>query len=518
MAVNYGIFYFDGLNFSSATSVYSNAGLTVLAADGFYAQNGIVRQQLNGLLLNAQSCESCGVDCGSGISASFSGNGYFNADINVANSTGAVVIYFYMGSSIPDGVNASFNNVNYNKLTCFNNHNGVTLIDCNRNTNLDYSGVNNQPATGTNFTLVGNDRGSSVCGTYNNVAEYNLTGTTYVATGGTRTLTIINNMVGCATDASSPSSPVFTMVVPKTSQSLTTVNVEVFAPLTGTVFKWEILCPVALPTFKGSALQNTTDCTSGDIDYYFARNAQGTSTPFTKDTNTTPNIGNFVYTDSDGATALNNTAALKYIIINSTTALGIRNGVVVSSAACTNTGGFTSFQASLNTSQSLICDGGNPPAANQTYYHNGSAILPVNGDTVYTDAAGNTVLSSGTYFLNTNGALNNFMTIALAGAASTGSCTPPTQTFFISTRLGSCNGFCNGNYLISLERGTTNNHAYPSVTTGDVIAGSSLQAGWYAYAASSTNTSTGTFQIMELDSNNTITTIATCDSGSCVLP
>ena len=152
MAVNYGIFYFDGINFSSATSVYSNQALTTLAADGYYAQNGIVRQQLNGVLLNAQSCTSCGVDCGSGISANFSGTGFFNADINVANSVGAVVIYAYMTGTIPDGIQATFNNVAYNKLTCFNNHNGVTLIDCDRNTNLDYAGVNNQPATSTNFT------------------------------------------------------------------------------------------------------------------------------------------------------------------------------------------------------------------------------------------------------------------------------------------------------------------------------------------------------------------------------
>ena len=51
MAVNYGIFYFDGINFSSATSVFSNPALTTLAADGYYAQNGIVRQQLNGCII-----------------------------------------------------------------------------------------------------------------------------------------------------------------------------------------------------------------------------------------------------------------------------------------------------------------------------------------------------------------------------------------------------------------------------------------------------------------------------------
>jgi len=523
MAVNYGTFYFDGLNFSSAISVYSDAALTTLAADGYYAQNGIVRQQLNGVLLNAQPCTSCGVDCGSGISASFSGNGYFSADINVANSVGAVVVYFYLGAVIPDGVQGTFNNVTYNKLTCFNNHNGVTLIDCDRNTNLDYSGVNNQPATGTNFTLVGNDRGASSCGTYNNITEYNLVGTNYVATGGTRSFTIVNNMVGCATDASSPSSPVFTLVIPKTDVTLTNVNVEIFAPFSGTFFTWEILCPTALPSFTGSALQDNTNCSSPTTTYYFARNAQGTSSPFTKDTNTTPNIGNFVYTDDSGATALNNTSALRYVIINSTTALGIRNGVVVSSAACANTGGFTAFQSSASTSVSAVCDGGTTPPVTQTFYHDGTGVgpggvYPTTGDTVYSDSAGSSTLSSGTYFLYSSGGTSNYMTIGVGGSCTAVNCTPPSTVFFMSGVANSCNAFCNSNYLISSERGTTNNDAYADVAEQDIIAGSSLTPGWYAYAASSTNTNTGTFKLMQVDSNNQITTIAVCQQGACAVP
>ena len=55
----------------------------------------------------------------------------------------------------------------------------------------------------------------------------------------------------------------------------------------------------------------------------------------------------------------------------------------------------------------------------------------------------------------------------------------------------------------------------PTLIIGDVIAGSSLSAGWYAYAATSTNTNTGTFRIMQVDSNNTITSLAECDSGVC---
>jgi glucokinase len=39
-----------------ASAVYTDAALTTLAADGYYSQGGIVRQQLNGVLLNATDC------------------------------------------------------------------------------------------------------------------------------------------------------------------------------------------------------------------------------------------------------------------------------------------------------------------------------------------------------------------------------------------------------------------------------------------------------------------------------
>ena len=58
-----GIYYFNGTSFSTASAIYTNAALTTLAPDGFYSNAGIVRQQLNGILLNAQSCDTCAVSC-----------------------------------------------------------------------------------------------------------------------------------------------------------------------------------------------------------------------------------------------------------------------------------------------------------------------------------------------------------------------------------------------------------------------------------------------------------------------
>lgn len=327
MAVNYGTYYFDGVNFSQATALYTNATLSTLAPDGWYSQNGIVRQQLSGILLNAQPCDACTVPCGAGISASFSGNGHFNADVDLANSTGAAVIYAYLTTSIPDGIIANYNSVNYNRLTCNNNHNGVTLTEQN-GTTVDYAGLNNQ---GTNLpTYCGNNTQNPV-GTFNNVTDYNYVNPSgYQTAGTTRNFTVVNTQVGTTGNGS----PVFTMVIPKTVTTVTNCNVQIFAPLGGTAFQWEIRCPAALPSFQGSALQANNDCAADSATYYFVRNATGTTAPFTVDTNTSPEIGNFVFTDPNGATYINDTNTIKYIITGGTSAIGIRNGVVVSIGSC----------------------------------------------------------------------------------------------------------------------------------------------------------------------------------------
>ena len=52
-------FYLDAPSLSSASVVYSNATLTTVAADGYYSDGSIVRQQSSGLLLPQTTCPSC---------------------------------------------------------------------------------------------------------------------------------------------------------------------------------------------------------------------------------------------------------------------------------------------------------------------------------------------------------------------------------------------------------------------------------------------------------------------------
>ena len=112
----------------------------------------------------------------------------------------------------------------------------------------------------------------------------------------------------------------------------------------------------------------------------------------------------------------------------------------------------------------------------------------------------------------------NYINVAAAGATTKATCVLPTTVIFMSAVGISCNVFCNSNYLINTQRATTNNDAYADVNVGDTISGSTLAAGWYAYAATNTNTNSGTFKIMQLNSSNQIQTLAVCNGNACALP
>ena len=49
------LYYLDGSTLSDSTAVYTDVGLTICAADGFYADGTIVRELSSCLLLPAQA-------------------------------------------------------------------------------------------------------------------------------------------------------------------------------------------------------------------------------------------------------------------------------------------------------------------------------------------------------------------------------------------------------------------------------------------------------------------------------
>jgi len=87
------------------------------------------------------------------------------------------------------------------------------------------------------------------------------------------------------------------------------------------------------------------------------------------------------------------------------------------------------------------------------------------------------------------------------------------QIFTHGVVLATCSLFCNANYNIDVANTATANFA--SLTIGDTIFGQGGVAGFVAYAATSTDTATGTFRIAQIDTSGEIIGIFICVGGSC---
>jgi len=55
-----GIYYFDGLSFALARSLFTDSTLDTLAPDGYYTLGAVSRRQVSGRLENAVICPACG--------------------------------------------------------------------------------------------------------------------------------------------------------------------------------------------------------------------------------------------------------------------------------------------------------------------------------------------------------------------------------------------------------------------------------------------------------------------------
>ena len=258
--------------------------------------------------------------CNNTTLVSLSNSGHFDANIDLSSSTGAVVIHFHPGSYVPDGILATYNNTTYNILTSQNIEFYSSQVPYGRTFNY---------GTGLPTYVGGPDNFSG--SPYQNVEEYSFQNGSYQALGTTRTITVTSSQNETANQ------DVFTLVVPKTSSFPSSFNLQIFAPLPQTAFSYNVSCPTALPSFNSSVAQTDTDCNVATETYYFARNATYSgagSGSFTTDTNTIPKVGNFVYEDSNAATPLNDNTLPQYYIIDQSTYIQVRYGMVIDTGDC----------------------------------------------------------------------------------------------------------------------------------------------------------------------------------------
>jgi len=271
-------YYLNAPSLGSATAVFTDEDLTTLAADGYYSNGVIVREQVSGVLLPQQTCPTCATPCGATINASGS-QGVYLLDLDTGSTVadvGAVIVRFDP-YGVPDGIRGTLGATVYNKL--------VSSID----------GLHQSSNAGA-LTYIGQTSGD--CGisgtTYPSLAVFNYDGTAFVATGGTQSVTVAPGDVSLGTLA--PGSTM--MVIPKTTPSPSIINFEVVGPCSGTAWQMSVACPVLLTGFSSSVAAESSAAAcllSETVTYY---NASLANTPGTV------GLYDLVFADAYGSTPL----------------------------------------------------------------------------------------------------------------------------------------------------------------------------------------------------------------------
>ena len=242
-------YYLNAPSLGSATSVFTNADLTVLAADGFYSDGVIVREQISGLLVAQQTCPACATPCGGSISASGQ-QGIYYLNIDLGTDIGAVVVTFNP-ESVPDGISALFNSVVYN---------GVS--------SPSYGWLQGTAGLPTYVGATGSDCGIVANSPYT-LDEFQYNGSTFTDLETTTSVSVVAGQMQLT--AAGPGN--CKMVIPKTAASPSVVDMTFIGPCLGTVFSIGVACPAPLTSFASSTVNvdSATACSDTiDQTYYVA--------------------------------------------------------------------------------------------------------------------------------------------------------------------------------------------------------------------------------------------------------
>tara|TARA_R110000787_G_scaffold106598_1_gene214298 strand:+ start:21409 stop:21864 length:456 start_codon:yes stop_codon:yes gene_type:complete len=149
-------------------------------------------------------------------------------------------------------------------------------------------------------------------------------------------------------------------------------------------------------------------------------------------------------------------------------------------------------------------------ATDNTYYID--AVNFAGATAVYLDSVLSTKAPDGWY---TFGTTVRQQTTGVLGTSSACNC----NVFYISGVRSTCTDFCDGtNRVINSSKSSNVNATYSTLSLGDTILGAALTNGWYAYAATSTDTATGTYKQFQITNGNYVADIKTCSGTNCITP
>jgi len=393
MAVS-STYYLNAPSLGSATAVFSNAALTTLAADGFYSDGVISREQVSGVLLPQQTCPSCATPCGETINAS-GGQGIYLLDLETGTTVGDVgaVIVRFEPYGVPDGIRGTLGANVYNKL--------VSSVD----------GLHKSTNAGS-FTYVGQT--GADCGisgtTYPALAEFTYNGTTFIATGDTQSVTVAPGDVSLG--ASAPGNCL--MVIPKLTASPSIINFEVVGPCSGTAWQMSVACPELLTGFSSSvsAVSSVAACALSETTTYY--NASLADTPGTV------GLYDLVFADAYGATPLTAgfyrasgsiTGGNDWFQVSSAgvvIALGTCGPVAYTIDNSASGSALSACSGSTTTSTVYALPGYNVPIVGMIFYNSTSLTTPFVGSTGWRKFSNGVTNYAGE--VNSSGELTNYST------------------------------------------------------------------------------------------------------------
>lgn len=272
-------FYLDSDSFITASSVYSDILLTVLAPDGLYQDCGVFRFQSNGVLGAPTSCPICKEDCSSSTGYVIPDQGVYTIQVDVGTTIGDVHITF------PASTNAKRIEVLY----------GGILYSSSFNTFSNYFGYFSDttilsPFYPSSYIQVTGDC-DIVASTPVSVPNYswNPTSGAFELVSSTPSYVEGVNAVDVSTIASTED---FIFRFPKYSADITTALVTITAPCKGTTGSVKVLCPKEYVEYDFTTANPAAPCTDTRTEIkYIAQ-----SNP-----NAAPSVGDFVFSNKDGS-------------------------------------------------------------------------------------------------------------------------------------------------------------------------------------------------------------------------
>jgi len=299
--------YLNGVDLATSSGLYTDAAFTTAAATGWYSDGTIARElSVSGggipQLGPAAVCTGCNPNCTTNNpTATAPKGGMFKATFDVGSATGAMIIIYDPGS-IPNGIQATYNAVNYNKLSSSN------------------FGKLQSTILGNAYTVVGTT--PSQCGNIPgtlNLEVYQASNDSYTLQQGVQESVTIaaGDLALTATDPGTCA-----MVVPKPLVANGTIDVNIPVLCGGATFDVKVICPAPLTAFGTSAVSVNalSACLAPLTSTHYFVQPDGTQLPA---------LHAYVFTDANGATP----AADGYIayIGNS---YQIQDGIIIAVASC----------------------------------------------------------------------------------------------------------------------------------------------------------------------------------------